>query len=954
MTYIKKLVIKGFKSFARETEIVFDRNINVIVGPNGSGKSNITDALCFVLGRLSTKSIRATKASNLIFLGNKHYKPANEAFVELTLDNSNKIFTLDSPEVIIKRIVKKNGQSVYKINNEVKTRQEVLELLAQAGIDPYGFNIILQGEIERFVKMPSEERRKVLEEVAGISIYEMRKEKSLKELERTDEKIRQINTILRERTSYLKNLENEKEQALKYKKLEESIKRYKASIVNRNIKDLEKNLEDVNKKIENKKREIEKKESHIKKIKEEIEVLNLKIKSISEKIQESSGLEQDSLLSEISFLKQEIAGMTAKKDNFENQILELDRRRKALEESIKLSENEIEKMIKEQGKNIKSELEKKKKKLEEIEEVKRKFYLLKSELSSISNQIEDKKKSNQRLKNESNFIINQIEQIEREIKIKESLDSHQKAIFSLEQSIKECEEKISILENSILENGKLSAVKLRIVEENKKIKSEVSKLDICPLCKTKITKEHVDRVIENSNIEIEKAQLELKKLEEEAKKLKEDLKILEEKRSKEISEIRIRELDKIKLKNIEDKKQQLKRNEDQIKIIESELKVLESKKKQLENNLSKINLSEEEYETLKLEINELQRSEERNLGIEISTKQRELERIKIAIKQNIRDKEEILSNIKDINDLLEEKQKICDEKEVQAEELKKKYQKMFEEKNNLQDKVRILESDLMQEQNEKRILEMDNNEAIILKAQLSAKKDSLDSELKEFGNLEFISLPVDILKEKLANAEDLLSKIGNVNLRALEVYEQVKEEYEKIKLKVEQLEKEKQEILNTIAQIDKKKKKVFVSTLEKINSLFSRNFSQLSNKGIAVLEPENEKDVFEGGIDITIKVTHGKYFDVTSLSGGEQVLVALSLIFAIQEYKPYHFYIFDEIDAALDRRNSERLAYLLRKYMKNGQYLIITHNESIISESSNFLYGVTMQDGISKVLSIEI
>jgi len=83
-------------------------------------------------------------------------------------------------------------------------------------------------------------------------------------------------------------------------------------------------------------------------------------------------------------------------------------------------------------------------------------------------------------------------------------------------------------------------------------------------------------------------------------------------------------------------------------------------------------------------------------------------------------------------------------------------------------------------------------------------------------------------------------------------------------------------------------------------------------------------------------------------------LVALSLIFSIQEYKPYHFYIFDEIDAALDRRNSERLAYLLKKYMKNGQYLIITHNDSIISESSNVLYGVSMQEGISKVLSLEI
>ncbi len=99
MTYIKKLVMKGFKSFARETVLHFDRHTVVVVGPNGSGKSNITDALCFVLGRLSIKSIRAAKASHLIFSGNKDFKPANHAFVEITLDNEDKTFAIDSKEV---------------------------------------------------------------------------------------------------------------------------------------------------------------------------------------------------------------------------------------------------------------------------------------------------------------------------------------------------------------------------------------------------------------------------------------------------------------------------------------------------------------------------------------------------------------------------------------------------------------------------------------------------------------------------------------------------------------------------------------------------------------------------------------------------------------------------------------------------------------------------------------
>ena len=209
MLYIKKLVMYGFKSFVKKTEIPFSPGINVIVGANGSGKSNISDALCFVLGRLSIKSMRAAKAGNLIFLGSKAAAPAKEAIVEIVIENSDRVFSIDADEISIKRIVRRNGQSIYKINDEVKTRQEVLFLLAQGGIDPNGFNIVLQGEIQNFVRMQPEERRKVIEEVSGISIYESRKEKSLSELDKTEEKLKEVVAILRERTIYLNNLEKE-------------------------------------------------------------------------------------------------------------------------------------------------------------------------------------------------------------------------------------------------------------------------------------------------------------------------------------------------------------------------------------------------------------------------------------------------------------------------------------------------------------------------------------------------------------------------------------------------------------------------------------------------------------------------------------------------------------------------------------------------------------------------
>jgi len=947
--------MKGFKSFARETVLHFDRHTVVIVGPNGSGKSNITDALCFVLGRLSIKSIRAAKAAHLIFSGNKDFRPATHAYVEITLDNEDGTFAIEGKELVIKREVKKNGQGIYRINHQTKTRQEVIELLSQAGIDPNGFNIVLQGEIEKFVKMHADERRKVIEEVSGISVYEMRKEKSLKELDKTNEKLKQINAVLRERANYLRNLENEREQALKFKKLEKTVERCKFSIIKRNILERDKQLKNILKNIEDKNNDIYKVQDKIDKVQDEIKDFNAKIEVINKTVQKGAGVEQDSLIEEISELRQEIAGLTARKENFENQLGELDRRKESLKNSIRTAEEDISIMTKEKGKNKKQDLEKKKTQLDNFEENKRKYYLVKSNLSGVNSQLADKVHQLQNLRNEAHIILGKIEDLEREIKIKESSEEQKIEADKLKINLEKNRKLIIEKQDSLLEKEKIEAVESGKIDEANKLKKEVGKLDICPLCKTDISEEHIKEVINHSNKNINKAS----KLIEEAKtdidKLKDYIEILRNKISNQENEIADREVNIIKIQTINDKKEQLRRNNGQIKSIEKEIESLSKKKESFDKMIEMTKISEEDYERLRLEVNELMRSEERNLGIEITSRQRELDRIKLAIKQNIRDKGDIIEELAELKENLEEKGEIVNEKEGKAEELKKKYQKMFEEKNKLQDKVRVFESQLIKEQNEKRNEESNVNNMNIEKAQINARLDTLNEELTEFKkDIEFLNIPVDKLRDKLHNAESILSQIGSVNLRALEVYDDIKAEYDKIREKVEQLDKEQEGILKIINQIDRKKKKTFMETLNDINILFSRNFSSLSTKGEVSIVPMDKKEIFNAGLEILVKISPGKYFDVTSLSGGEQTLVSLALIFAIQELHPYSFYIFDEIDAALDRRNSERLSYLLKKHMKKGQYLIITHNDSIISESSNILYGVSMQEGVSKILSLEI
>ena len=174
MTIIKRVKLKGFKSFAKPTVLEFGDRFNIVLGPNGSGKSNIMDALCFVFGKISAKSLRAEKTANLVFNGGKSGSALKEAEVSIFFENKNREFQVDADEVKLSRFVRMNGQSIYKFNDQKVTRQQIIELLAQARIDPNGHNIILQGDIVHFMEMHTEQRREIIEEVSGISVYEER------------------------------------------------------------------------------------------------------------------------------------------------------------------------------------------------------------------------------------------------------------------------------------------------------------------------------------------------------------------------------------------------------------------------------------------------------------------------------------------------------------------------------------------------------------------------------------------------------------------------------------------------------------------------------------------------------------------------------------------------------------------------------------------------------------
>ena len=946
--------MQGFKSFPNKTDVIFDKGINVVVGPNGSGKSNISDALCFALGRLSIKSMRAAKARNLLFLGSKYIKPAKEATVEIIFDNSKNTFNIPQTEVSIKRILRHDGQSIYKLNGETRTRAEIIETLAHAGIDPYGFNIILQGQIQSLIRLHPEERRKIVEEVAGISIYETRKEKSLHELGKTEERLKEISTILRERTTFLKNLEKERIQALRYKELESLIKRCKASIIYKKIEEKQRELSSTKKSIGEKILEKGKFKEEIDSIESTIQSLNNKISQINKHIQEATGLEQETLKETISNIKAELEGLKVRKENYENRRLEVETRIKEMEITIPDYELEVNELRKKSPLVAKKqeELKKKKKELEKIEEERKNVYQFKTELNNLKERLRDKLGQLSKVEAESNSLLKQIEEYTLSLKYKNQNEC-KKALIKLKENIQKSKNELALLSKEELEKIKLISSAETKIKDAEKIKQQIREFDVCPICQNKITdlhSKHVneisDKKIKEADVIIKEAETELKEINIRNKKIKENIEMHE----KDLLESE-RELSQNSL--INDKKEYLKNLVEEEKILKDEVKKSEEKKEKLEQKTFDSSRIEEQYNSKILEIEEISSRTEKDLDTALLYKERELEKIREVIKHSKKDLEEISLEIEDISTYIINKNEIREDKEEEDKKINEKFKQMLKERDSLQGEIQQNSHNISILQNELRALEDQINYLKIIDARLNAEKESFEFELKDYPGVEIIKANINILQERFQKAQQSMQIIGSINMRALEIYDEIKEEYDKINEKTETLEKEKSEILKIIEEIDNKKKKTFMKTFNGINDLFTKNCSQLSGKGQAFLEIENKEDIFSGGVNITIKMQRGKYFDATSLSGGEQTLIALSLLFAIQEHKPHHFYIFDEIDASLDKRNSERLSALLRKYIRSGQYILVTHNDAIITDS-NFLYGVTMHEGASKILSLKL
>ncbi len=828
-TYISRITLQGFKSFNRKTTIPFLSGFNIICGPNGTGKSNIIEAICFVLGRKSAKSMRADRLSDLIFHGSEKKQPAQFASITLFLDNSTKIFPFEENEISITRKVNKNGFSVYKLNGRNVTREKILEVLSLGRIHPDGHNIVLQGDITQIIEMNPIERREIIDEISGIAEYNEKKAKVLKDLEAVDQKLREAEIIISQRYDIYKKLEEERNAALRYQELNKELNVLKASYFHKKFITIQEQMKKLEENL-NKKLEIEKKiSSEIEKIEDELEKKEDNIRNIAEKLillSKRMGIEKE--ISEIR------SNLLIKKDKLEINLHEIQR---------------IDSLI------------------EKLEVLNSK----KSELYEIPRAVEAILKLN--LKGVYGTIASLISVPEKyRVAIEVAIGNHIHDIVTEDESVASfC---IEYLKRERI--GRATFLPLNKIKPRKFENSEVLKFDGVIGLASKIIK--FDKKFSPAIEFVLGDTLVVR-----------DLKVIE---SLGIGKYRMVTLDG----DLAEKSGALIGGY----YIKTHPKIIEANIRQdIEKYIEMKKALMKENEILKEEIKDLE--------------------------QKLKEKA-VEESAKEFVDL--EKLRIISEREL--DELRDRKKKLYQRKLNL---------------------EIEINQTKIEQAKLEAELVPVMQEKQKYGDVKYIDEKLSILEKSIERIEKELSNLGSVNLKSIEEFEKFKNEFDEYKKKYEKILEEKKSVLEMIEEIEAKRKEVFNSTLSAISEHFNSIFSKMFG-GSASLSLEDPNNI-ESGLLIQVNPKGKRLVSIDALSGGEKSLVALAFIFAIQQYKPAPFYILDEVDAALDKENSIRVAELIKNLSKNGQFIMITHNDQTIKYGDR-IFGVTMEDGESKILGIEM
>ena len=973
--YIKEIKIQGFKSFADKTTIELDPTFTGIVGPNGSGKSNIVDAVKWVLGEQSVKSLRGSNnMTDVIFNGSSSREASNYASVSIVFDNSDRVLNIDFNEVSIKRIVYKNGENEYYINNDRCRLKDITNLFLDSKSSRESFNIIPQNKIDQILSEKSEDRRVIFEDAAGVLKYKKRKEECLSKLAKTHENIERINLIINENSENLSSLEEEAKKATEYKEALSELENVEVSLIVKDITTYSNELENSQEKKIKLEDELSKLNTTSMSDNTEVEKIKVQLMDIDDKIKTSSD--------DIFKLNEVLLNLSNKK------TLMIERNKYDKESKI-VKNNLI--ILKDKVGLINTNITSVSKDIANLNETKES---LKSKLSTLTDEYNNISK----LVNTNSFELNKYKQkllsINNKIEVlEENINNMSKLPYSVKSiignptlrgihnilgNIIDTKEEYTTMINVALgasfnnivtddencakeaieylkrhNSGRATFFPLNVIKP-RSIDPDTQKIVTSMLGYIGTASELVTYDSKYYNIimnqlgniivtnDINSAIQISKKINHKYKVISLDGEVIH------IGGIMSGGSNNTTSSYISDK-YELESLKSSIEPVNNEIKKVE---KELDSNNNTLNQIKDDIYNINIEIvkieEQLNNKNEslNNLNKELEDTQNEIDNLS----DDSLDKE--LENV--INDYY-----IHEQKKI---ELEKNLELLNNEKIDLNSTLATLEMTIKKQNNEYNKLTNDINSIEISITKLNMNLDTLLNRLSEDYSLGYdkakneyiLEIEESVAREKVSTLRRKIKSLGEVNLGSIEEFERVNKRVTFLTKQRDDLENSKQDLLTIINDMDSVMESKFKETFDNINIEFGKVFKLLFKGGSAHLEMTEPDNILETGIDI-IAVPPGKNEKPLSLlSGGERTMTAISLLFSIMNLEHVPFVILDEVESALDENNAIIFGEYLQNYKDKTQLLIITHKKKTM-EYLDKLYGVTMQEsGVSKLVSVKL
>lgn len=933
--FLKRMEVRGFKSFAHPTTIEFTDGLTVVVGPNGSGKSNINDAFKWVLGEASRKNLRAESSTDMIFSGSATEKAADFAEVTLIFNNEERILDIDFNEVAItRRSYRQDKQNDYFINKTLVRRRDVKDLFLGTGLGNTDLSIISQGSVTKVTESKPHELRELLNEAAGVSRYQSQKDEAVRKLEKVTQSLDIFSVKLKELEKQVGPLKRKKEIAEKYLGIKEELAVIELPIIK---KDLTRNVELREKyqiDIENSASKKELSEEKLKQIESKIRELQERMMELDNELYslqtKQNELNQQTIVTEEDEKGLELAINKAVKGLKDIKDIENDSQQKQEELNVRLKELRTEEF------DLVSSRDKLYQNINKADyEVTKSNKSRSGAVSRGTQAILDNKDIFDEVYGTVNDLVNFDKKYETAVmnSVGNKLNN---IVVSDEETVKEA---ISFLKaNKAGTATIIPAKKVKPRNISPEYENAIKGLEgyegtIATILKTEAKFKNVVKSIGGHLLVFADIESGLKA----AKMLGYKYEIVTLEGDQIFTGFTVRGGSNVKGGKVAELK-----------------KVLAELRKQHDVVKEKLYNKQEEIQSIRDSLSfaqtELVRSQDRAAYLE-SNLQKMLDQYKITT-----GKEFDMNSFKDSEEYISS--------DLSIEQINNRIKSIQLEKQNVQ-------KDVMSKQDEEHELRRTWEEAISINTDSTIALNSVVSSITKdleilnkdykmtFENLQAKQIPeLRIAEERAmqmrAKLRQEISKLGFVDFDAIDSYEELFETYEDLKVNVTDLKESRDKLLSTIETMDNQMVTQFKETFDKVNERFQSVFSTLFRGGKATMyftEPEN---ILETGVVIEAQLPGKTVKSISLYSGGEKSLISLSLIFAINEVRKLPILMLDEVEAALDEANVDRFARFAKKLNETTQIVITSHRPGTM-EQADVLYGVTMQvKGITNIVSVKL